>query len=78
MALSIRDWGLLYYVWVNHGGETEHGARRRLRSSRVLRYYEKDGRSQRGRELVRCDSRVALQEFASEWKVGRSIDLIQH
>jgi hypothetical protein len=62
---SIRDWVLLYYVWVDHGGMTEHDARRRLQRSRAPRYYEKDGRMQKGRELVRCDFSVAREALSS-------------
>ncbi len=62
---TIRDWVLLYHVWVEQGGKTEHDARRRLRSARVLRFYEKDGRMQRGRELVRCDFSIGLEALRS-------------
>jgi hypothetical protein len=32
---SIDDWVLLYYVWVEERGKTEHDARRRLRRYRT-------------------------------------------
>jgi len=54
-----HDWILLYHVKVDHGGKIEHEARRQL--PRVIQHYEKDGRVQRGRELVSCDDSIALQ-----------------
>ncbi|MBV8891611.1 hypothetical protein [Bradyrhizobium sp.] len=47
---SLRDWELLYYVWVDEGaGRIEHEARSRLQQYKTMRGYEKDGRWQKGR-----------------------------
>lgn len=76
---GIDDWIVLYHVWVEHRGMIEHDARRDL--PRVIRYYEKDGRMQRGREIVRCDFTVALnslskcltdEQRAKAWRSPRS------
>jgi hypothetical protein len=75
---SVGDWVLLYHVWVDQGGDVEHNARRNL--PRIVRYYTKDGRSQRGRELVSCDFSVAVDalcqylsesERADAWQSSR-------
>ena len=66
---SIDDWVLLYYVWVEERGKTEHDARRRLRRYRNLRMYYKNGSPQKGRELVECRFGIAfeaLTELLSE------------
>jgi hypothetical protein len=77
---GIGDWVLLYRVWVEEGGKTEHDARRQLKRYRDLRMYWKDGRSQKGRELVNCGFTTALQalvpflsenEFKKAWQSGR-------
>jgi len=58
---GVPDWKVLYYVWLQaDAGNVEHATRRRLRRYQVLRDYKKDGRWQRGREMVRCDFSVAL------------------
>jgi hypothetical protein len=58
---GVPDWKMLHYVWLEaDAGNIEHAARRRLRRYRVLRDYKKDGRWQRGREMVQCDFSVAL------------------
>lgn len=57
---SIEDWVLLYYVWVEEGGRIEHDARRALKRYRQLRMYDKEGRRQKGREIVNCRFGIAL------------------
>jgi hypothetical protein len=58
---GVPDWKVLYSVWLQaDAGNVEHATRRRLRRYQVLRDYEKDGRWQRGREMVQCDFSVAL------------------
>src|ERR1700722_4538940 len=59
---GIDDWDVLYHVWVEHRGMIEHDARRYL--PREVRYYDKDGRRQRGREIVVCDFSVALNALS--------------
>ena len=59
---GINDWVVLYHVRVEHRGMVEHDARRDL--PREVRYYEKDGRWQRGREIVVCDFSVALNALS--------------
>jgi hypothetical protein len=56
---GVSDWKLLYHVWLEaDAGNVEHAARGRL--PRLVRYYDKDGARQRGREMVKCDFSVAL------------------
>lgn len=62
---GIGDWVLLYYVWVNGGGRTEHKARRRLQRYKTMRMYKKDGRRQKGREIVKCTFSVALDALSN-------------
>ena len=62
---DIDDWVLLYHVWVDERGRIEHDARRPLRRYQELRYYWKDGRRQKARELVRCDFSTALEVLLS-------------
>jgi hypothetical protein len=80
---NIEDWVLLYYVWVEERGKTEHDARRRLRRYRTLRMYYKNGSPQKGRELVNCRFGIALEALTelldepqrtSAWQSRRSDD----
>ena len=57
---EIGDWVLLYYVWVDQGGKVEHKVLRRLRCYQTLRMYTKDGKRQKGREIVQCPFNTAL------------------
>jgi hypothetical protein len=58
---GIGDWVLLYYIHVDSGGRVEHDARRLLERYRQITWYEKDGSSQRGREIVKCSFGRALE-----------------
>lgn len=51
---------LLYYALVEEGGRVEHDTRRKLKRHSVARFYLKDRRRQRGRELVNCGFSTAL------------------
>ena len=78
---GIDDWVVLYHVWVERRGMIEHDARSDL--PREVRYYEKDGRYQRGREIVACDFSAAFnalsdcltdEQRATAWRSPRSGD----
>ena len=59
---SLGDWEILYCVWVDEGaGRIEHDARGRLQQCKTMRGYEKDGRWQKGREILRCSFSAALE-----------------
>lgn len=59
---SLGDWQLLYHCWVAGGaGRIEHDARARLQNRKTMRGYEKDGRWQKGREIVKCSFTTALE-----------------
>ncbi|UYO55185.1 hypothetical protein KQX61_07220 [Rhodopseudomonas palustris] len=63
---GIRDWVLLYHVWVEAGGKIEHDARRPLlRKHQQLRMYDKEGHIQKARELVDCRFSIALDALES-------------
>lgn len=62
---DIDDWVLLYHAWVDERGRIEHDARRPLKRYQELRYYWKDGRRQKARELVRCDFSTAREALLS-------------
>jgi hypothetical protein len=78
---GIDDWVLLFHVRVEEGGKTEHDARRLLKRYRDLRMYLKDGRPQKGRELVNCGFTTALEaiiqclserELKKAWRSSRT------
>jgi predicted GIY-YIG superfamily endonuclease len=56
---NLDDWKLLFYVWVQQGGNIEHAARRQLQHCKTMRMYRKDGSMQKGREIVRCSYSLA-------------------
>jgi Bacterial RNA polymerase, alpha chain C terminal domain len=58
---SLNDWQILYCVWVDEGaGRIEHEARARLQQYKTMRGYERDGRWQKGREILKCSFSAAL------------------
>jgi hypothetical protein len=58
---SLGDWEILYCVWLREGaGRIEHDARARLQQHKTMRGYEKDGRWQKGREILKCSFSAAL------------------
>src|SRR5713226_7098663 len=58
---NLADWEILYCFWVNEGaGRIEHDARGRLQQYKTMRMYEKDGRWQKGREILQCSFSAAL------------------
>jgi Bacterial RNA polymerase, alpha chain C terminal domain len=62
---SLDDWEILYCFWVNEGaGRIEHDARGRLQQQKTMRMYEKDGRWQKGREILKCSFSAALVALA--------------
>jgi hypothetical protein len=59
---SLGDWEILYCCWVNEGaGRIEHDARGRLQQHKTMRMYEKDGRPQKGREILKCSFSAAFE-----------------
>jgi hypothetical protein len=59
---SLGDWEILYCFWVDGGaGRIEHDARGRLQQYKTMRMYEKDGRWQKGREILKCSFSTALE-----------------
>jgi hypothetical protein len=59
---SLGDWEILYCVWVDEGaGRIEHDARARLQQYKTMRGYERDGRWQKGREILKCSFSAALE-----------------
>jgi hypothetical protein len=75
---SLGDWEILYCFWVDEGaGRIEHDARGRLQQYKTMRMYEKDGRRQKGREILKCSFSAALKalteavgddEKSNEWQ----------
>jgi hypothetical protein len=47
---GMDDWVLLYYVWVDQGGDIEHAARAQLQRYKIMRMYSKLGH---GRKLAK-------------------------
>lgn len=62
---NLDDWCLLFHVWVDRGAKVEHDARRHLQRFKAVRYYKKDGRLQRTRELVSCGFSAAHQALVN-------------
>jgi hypothetical protein len=62
---NLTDWSLLYYLWLDdNAGDIEHQTRKRLQKHKVIRDYLKDGRLQRGRELVECSFSMAFEALS--------------
>jgi DNA-directed RNA polymerase alpha subunit len=63
---SLGDWEILYCCWVSEGaGRIEHDARARLQQYKIMRTYEKDGRRQKGREILKCSFHAAFEALAA-------------
>jgi len=63
---SLGDWELLYCVWVDDGaGRIEHDARARLQQYKTMRPYKRDGRWQKGREILKCSFSAALEALTN-------------
>ncbi|CUT14813.1 DNAdirected RNA polymerase alpha subunit EC 2776 [Bradyrhizobium sp.] len=78
---GFADWEVLYHFWVNDGaGRIEHEARALLQAYKTMRYYEKDGRAQKAREILKCAFSIAHEallravghdERSEEWQSDR-------
>jgi T5orf172 domain-containing protein len=62
---SLNDWKMLYSVWLDsNAGNIEHRARGRLQRYKIMRMYRKDGRLQKGREIVQCSFSIAYEALS--------------
>jgi hypothetical protein len=62
---GLDDWVLLYYVWVDEGGNIEHAARRKLQPYKTMRMYYKDGSRQKAREILQCSFSMAQKTLSN-------------
>ena len=61
----IRDWIILYFVWVSaNSGQVEQDTLRRLRRYKSTSVYHKDKSMQTAREMVKCPFSVALRALS--------------